>query len=159
MKVQRTRYSLLVSLALLAGALGWSLGRLWPHWFLMELPVPVANAITMWLISTSLLIWTLVARPKLLRKDFAKRLPPIVAARTAALALAGSRAGSLVLGFYLGLLIINLGLTRNAEVSSRMLIIGAVIVAALVLVATALWLERLCEVRQPPDDGSALTSA
>lgn len=159
MKIERTRYSLLVSLTLLAGALGWSLGRLWPHWFLMELPVPIANAITMWLISVSLLIWTLVARPKLLRKDFAKRLPPIVAARTAALALAGSRAGSLVIGFYLGLLLINLGLTRNSEVSSRLLTIGLTLLAAVVLVGTALWLERLCEVKQPPDDGSALTKA
>ena len=159
MRIQRTRYSLLVSLTVLAGALGWSLGRLWPHWFLMELSVPVANAITMWLISISLLVWTLVARPKLLRKDYAKRLPPIVAARTAALALAGSRVGSLVLGFYLGLLILNLGLTRTAEVTSRLLTIGAVLVAAVVLIATALWLERLCEVKQPPEDGSALTSA
>ena len=125
----------------------------------MELSVPVANAITMWLISISLLAWTLVARPKLLRKDYAKRLPPIVAARTAALALAGSRVGSLVLGFYLGLLILNLGLTRTAEVTSRLLTIGAVLVAAVVLIATALWLERLCEVKQPPEDGSALTSA
>ena len=155
MYLGRTRFRLLITLAVLAGSLGWSLGRLWPHWFLTELAVPVANAVTMWLISAALLVWTIVARPKLTRQKFAKPLPPIVAARTAALALSGSRAGSLVFGFYIGLLIINLNLTRTPEVTARLMTITLVLIAAALLIGVSLWLERLCEVKQPPDDGAA----
>ncbi|NBU32035.1 MAG: DUF3180 domain-containing protein [Actinobacteria bacterium] len=153
MKLDRTRPSFLVALAVLASALGWSIGRLWPHWFMVQLSVPWINAVTMWFLAITLLAWTLIARPKLQRKKIGPRLPPIVAARTAALAMSTSRVGSLVFGFYTGLLILNLGLTRTSEVGYRISIIGLILVAAAILVITALWLERMCEVNDKNADG------
>lgn len=159
MKLEKTRFSFLATLAVLAGAFGWSLGRLWPHWFQMQMSIPMLNAWTMWLIALSLLIWTIVARPKLLRKKNSIPLPPIVAARSAALALAGSRVGALVLGFYLGLLALNLNLPETPDGNDRLITIGLIVLAAILLIGTAIWLERLCQVKQPPSDDGATAKA
>jgi Protein of unknown function (DUF3180) len=159
MKLERTRISLLTALALLTAALGWSMARLWPHWFLVQMPVPPMNAVTMWLLATTLLIWTLLARKRLQSEIPSNRMPPLVAARTVALAMAGSRVGALVLGFYVGLLVINLQLIRSPDVSQRILIIALVALAALLLTVTAMWLERLCQIKHPPSDGSSTEPA
>lgn len=135
-----------------ASAFGWSLAKLWPHWFLVQLPVPVINAATMWFLALTLLIWTLMARKRLQEEKPSNRLHPLVAARTVALAMSGSRVGALVFGFYVGMLIVNLQLTRTPDVSSRLLIIALVTVAALTLAVVAVWLERLCQIKQPPTD-------
>jgi hypothetical protein len=156
MKLERTRISFLVWLGIFSAAFGWSMARLWPHWFLVQLPVPAVNAVTMLLLAATLLIWTLLARKRLQSEKRENRMHPLVAARTAALAMAGSRVGALVFGFYLGLIAVNLQLTRTPDVSQRLFISLLVAIAALVLSATAVWLERLCQIKQPPtDDGSA----
>lgn len=159
MKLQRTRLSFLAYLVLLAGALGWSLARLWPHWFLVQLPVPAINAVTMWLLAVTLLIWTLLARKRLQGKEPGNRLPPLVAARTVALAMAGSRVGALAFGFYLGLVAVNLQLTRTPDVDQRLITIALVAGASLLLTVTAVWLERICQVKQPPADGTGAEPA
>lgn len=154
MKLERTRISFLVWLGIFAAALGWSLARLWPHWFLVQFPVPSVNAVTMWLLAGTLLIWTILARKRLQGHKPGNRLHPLVAARTVALAMAGSRVGALASGFYVGLLAANLQLTRTPDVSQRILTIVLVAVASLVLTLTAVWLERLCEIKQPPSGGA-----
>lgn len=113
----------------------------------------------MWLLAATLLLWTLLARKRLQGDSSANRMPPLVAARTVALAMAGSRVGALVFGFYVGLLVINLQLTRTPDVSQRLLIIALVALAALVLTVTAVWLERLCQIKQPPTDGDGVEPA
>lgn len=159
MKLERTRVSFLVSLVVLCAGLGWALARLWPRWFLVQLPVPAINAVTMWLLATTLLIWTLLARKRLLSKKPGNRMPPLVAARTVALAMAGSRVGALVFGFYVGLVGVNLQLTRTPDVSQRLKIISLVAVAALLLTVTAVWLERICQIKQPPSDSTGAQNA
>ena len=152
MKLQSTRISFLLGLGAVSAALGWSMARLWPHWFLVQLPVPSINAATMWLLAITLLVWTLLARKRLQGEKSASRMHPIVAARTVALAMAGSRVGALVFGFYFGLLAANLQITRTPDVSERLFTISLVAVAALVLTATGVWLERMCQIKQPPTD-------
>lgn len=154
MKLERTRISFLASLGIFAAALGWSLARLWPHWFLVQLPVPTVNAVTMGLLAVTLLIWTVLARKRLQGNKSGNRMHPLVAARTVALAMAGSRVGALVFGFYVGLLAANLQLTRTSDVSKRILIILLVALTSLVLTVTALWLERMCQIKQPPLGGA-----
>jgi len=159
MKLQRTRISFLLYLVSLAGTLGWSLARVWPRRFLVQLPVPAINAVTMWLLAATLLIWTLLARRRLQGKEPGNRLPPMVAARTVALAMAGSRVGALVFGFYLGLAALNLQLTRTPDVDNRLITIALVAAASLLLTVTAVWLERLCQIKQPPTDGTGAEPA
>jgi len=152
MKLERTRISFLIKLGTVGVALGWSVAQLWPHWFLVQLPVPFINAATMWLLAITLLIWTFLARKRLHDAKPENRMHPLIAARTVALAMAGSRVGALVFGFYVGLLVANLQLTRTPDVSQRLFISTLVALAALVLTATAVWLERLCQIKQPPTD-------
>ena len=97
-----TKVRLLLTLAVLAGAIGWGAVSLIQGQSGRILPVPWLAASTMWILALALGIWTLLARPRLQRRPGTKSLPPIVAARTAALAMAASRTGSLVGGFYLG---------------------------------------------------------
>ena len=144
-----TRIRLLAGLAVIAAAVGWGAAMLVDGWSGRVIPVPWLAGATMWFLALALLIWTLLSRPRLQRKPGSRPLPPLVAARTAALAMAASRTGSLVAGFYTGIAI--------GTLPSRMTEAGSVSVAAaltttlgsLALVAAALWLERTC--RLPVD--------
>jgi hypothetical protein len=78
----------------------------------------------------------------------------LVAARTAALALAASRIGALVAGFYAG---IAAGMATKLATTSGLQIFWAATAAALgglALVAAALWLEHICRLPVGPDDGA-----
>jgi hypothetical protein len=85
------------------------------------------------------------------------RLEPVVAARSAALALSSSRVGSIALGFYGGVLLLN-ALTLDTEASHRCVrITSATVVASFVVLVVGLWLERIC--RLPNNLDKAATDA
>jgi len=98
-----TRIRVLVALAAIAAALGWGALTLVEGQSGRVIPVPWLSAATMWVLTVALFIWAVLSRPRLQRAEGAKPMPPLVAARTAALAMAASRVGALVGGFYLGL--------------------------------------------------------
>ena len=145
-----TRIRLLAGLAVIAAAVGWGAAVLVEGRTGRVIPVPWLAGATMWFLALALLIWTILSRPRLQRKPGTRPLPPLVAARTAALAMAASRTGSLVAGFYAGI--------ATGTLPSRMTEAGSASVAAalttalgsLALVASALWLERMCRL---PVDG------
>lgn len=145
-----TRVRLLVLLAVIAAAVGWSIVELMQGQSGRVLPVPWLAAVTMWVFALGLLAWTVVVRPRLLHRPGHRRLDPMVAARTAALAMAASRTGALVLGAYAG---IGLGAfsARHTPAGQQSLLASlATVVGALAVIVIALWLERLC--RLPVDD-------
>lgn len=74
-------------------------------------------------------------------------MPPLVAARTAALALAASRTGALIGGFYLGIALGLLGVRDTPTGSASLGAAVASVLACAVLVGAALWLEHLCRLR------------
>ena len=116
------------------------------------LAVPWGAAVALALVAAAILIWGVVARPRLLGKPGRPPLTPIVAARTAALALAASRTGAGVFGFYAG---IALGLLPERDTPAGRDYLFAALAAALasVLVMLAgLWLESLCRLRGEGDD-------
>lgn len=149
-QVNPTRLWLLAVLAVLAGAIGFAMVGIWDTAFGRTLPVPWTAAATLLILALALFFWALALRPRILRKSGTTPVSPFVAARTAALAMAASRTGALVAGFYLG---------AAAMFSSRMYIeaarerlwfsLAAAVAAALVVLA-ALWLEHIC--RLPGDD-------
>ena len=153
--MQQTKLSLLTALAVLSAAVGWSLAQLWPTWFSQGLPVPLGSALTMILVAVSLLVWTLMARARLDPESGAKRLHPLVAARTAALAMSASRVGSLAFGFYIGVLLSNLVGTESTAASDRVRASAVTAVASLITVIVALWLERICRIEEPPSQSDA----
>ncbi|MEI6108802.1 MAG: DUF3180 domain-containing protein [Actinomycetes bacterium] len=148
--MQQTKLSLLAALAVLSAATGWSLSQLWPTWFSQGLSVPIGSAVTMILVAVTLLVWTLMTRARLDPESSAKRMHPLVAARTAALAMSASRVGALALGFYFGVMLSNIVGTESPAASDRIKTCAVTAIASFVTVLVALWLERICRIEEPP---------
>jgi len=146
-----TRIRLLLVLAFLSGVLGWAIASLMDGQSGRALPVPFLAAVTLWLLAAAVLVWAALARPRLQRKPGAQPMPPIVAARTAALAMAASRTGAIVAGFYAGLAAGTLPDRLTQAGNSSLWASGAAAIGALALVIAALWLEHLCRL---PSDGA-----
>lgn len=149
-----TRIRLLVAIAAVAGSVGWGAAFLVSALTGRYLVVPWLAPVTLLLLGIALLLWTRGVRARLAHKPGTRPLPPIVAARTAALAMAASRTGAFFGGFYLGVAIELLPNWSIAVVSERVLLCGGSVLAAVLVVVAALWLERSCRLPDPPADGS-----
>jgi len=151
--MQPTKISMLAVLAILAAAVGWSVAQLWPTFFGQGMPVSIGSAIAMILVFVTMLIWTLMTRARLKPGATVNRLHPIVAARTAALAMSASRVGSLAFGFYVGVLLANVAASYSSAGTDRIRISAVTAVASLLTAAVAIWLERICQIKEPPTNG------
>ena len=151
-----TRPRLLVMIALVTGVLGWVIATIADSILGRYLPVPWSAALAMWMLGAALLIWTLLARPRLLRRPGAEPLPPLTAARTAALALAASRVGVGVAGFYLGVALVFVADLPVPAAQTGAWASGATALAGAAIVAVALWLESLCRIGGGDDDEDAV---
>ena len=152
--MQPTRIRLLVGVALVAGAVGWGVVQIVDAWLGRLVPVPWAAAGALWLLAGAVGYWAIISRPRLRHHPGSKPMEPLVAARTAALAMAASRIGALVLGFYAGIAV---GMAPSLSTPSGLQTFWASSAAALgafALVAAALWLEHLCRLPVGPDDGA-----
>lgn len=150
MTMEPTRWRLLVALAVLAAAVGWAAVKLVDAFANRTLPVPWTMAVAMGMLALALALWARGTRARLSGRAGTRPMDPIVAARTAALALAGSRTGALVAGFYVG---VGLALAPDWSVSTtrdRIITAAVTVVCAVLVILAALWLERICRI--PPDD-------
>jgi hypothetical protein len=150
--IQQTKISALSVLAVLAAAVGWSIANLWPTFFGQGMPLALGSAIAMILVFITLLLWTIMTRARLKPDATLNRLHPIVAARTAALAMAASRVGALAFGFYLGVLLANIAADYSSAGTDRIRISAVTAIASLLTAIVALWLERICRVKEPPSN-------
>ena len=150
MTMQPTRLRLLVALAVLAGAVGWAAAKLVDAYANRTLPVPWTMAVAMAMLALALALWARGTKARLSGREGTKPMDPIVAARTAALALAGSRTGALVAGFYLGVGIALVPDWSVPSVRDRIVVALVTVGFAVLVVAAAIWLERICRI--PPDD-------
>lgn len=131
--------------------------------------VPWIAPSALWLLALAVVIWAIVSRPALVDpheeqrrsgrpvpatvsptrvvRHGRRRMPPLVAARTAALAMAASRTGAAIGGLYLGIALALLprlsAPTGSASFTSAVLSF----LACAVLTAAALWLESMCRLR------------
>lgn len=159
----QTRWVPLAAIAAIALAVGWVLVDLVERVAGRILGVPWLAAVALWVLAIGVLGWALLSRGRLGHRptsgpaavgataDAGRRMPPLVAARTAALAMAASRTGALIGGFYLG---IALGLIGVSDTPTGSASIGAALASVLacaVLVGAALWLESLCRLRDGDD--------
>jgi ABC-type thiamin/hydroxymethylpyrimidine transport system permease subunit len=143
----------LVAVALVAAAIGWGVVQVVDAWLGRLVPVPWLAAAALWLVAGALVYWTISSRPRLQHKPGAKPMPPLVAARTAALAMAASRIGALVAGFYAGVAVGMLPSAATPTGSSTLWSASLASLGAVVLTLAALWLEHVCRLPiGPPDD-------
>ncbi len=152
-----TSMRLLVPLLVVAASIGWSLARLVQHWTEQMTVVGWSMPTTMAILAAALLIWTLLARPRLLRKPGHAPLAPLAAARSAAMALAASRVGTLAAGIHLGLAVALLPSRTAPSAREELLIAGLTFVFSACFTAVGWWLEVLCRVKGDSGDGSGLT--
>lgn len=158
-----TRWVPLVAIAAIALAVGWVLVDMVERIAGRILGVPWLAAIALWVLALGVLGWAILSRERLDHKRSSgpaavtasvsehRRMPPLVAARTAALALAASRTGALIGGFYLGIALGLLGVRDTPTGSASMAAAITSVLACGVLVGAALWLERLCRLRDGDD--------
>lgn len=147
-----TRIRLLVGIAVIAAALGWGAAYLTDVRLGRYLSVPWTAPVTLLLLGIALLIWTRGVRARLAHKPGTKPLPPVVATRTAALAMAASRVGAFFVGWYLGVLVDLVPSLSVPVVREYALSAGGSVLAALLVVVAALWLEHSLRLPDPPPD-------
>lgn len=152
-----TTVRLLLGVAVVAGALGWGAAYLVDVRLGRYLSVPWTAPVTFLLLGVALLLWTRGVRARLARKPGTKPLPPLVAARTAALAMAASRVGAFFLGWYLGVLAEFLPSLSVPAVRQDALAATGSVLGALLVVVAALWLEHSCRLPDPPDGEDRVT--
>jgi hypothetical protein len=152
--VTPTRPRTLVVLAVLAAAVGWAAVRLVDAFADRSLSVPWTMPVAMVLLAVALALWARGTRNRLAGRPGTTPMDPLLAARSAALAMAASRVGALVVGFYAG---VGLALAPGWEIPgirARVVTAGVTVAAALLVILAALWLERVCRVKddEPPRD-------
>lgn len=147
-----TRWRLLVALLIVSAAIGWAIVVIVDALASRILPVPWLAGATTWLLALALLFWTLLARPRLQRKPGSKPMDPLVAARTAALAMAASRTGAIIAGVYLGVMIGTFDHRETPAGASTLWAALATATGAIALTVVAMWLERICRIKSDDDD-------
>ncbi len=168
MKPTTTR--LLATLAAVGLACAVTLGRLMIATSGTLMPVSAGAPVALAVMAAALLWWTLIVRRRLVHVARARHekagsgttfvmrerpLPPIVAARTVALAFAGSRAGAYVVGWYAGIAITFLGHLDADDVRWRLVYAVLSSLLALGVVVIAVWLERSCTLPPQAPDAQA----
>ena len=144
-----TRLRLLAAMLVISAAVGWGVATLVDAYADSPLPVPWTAALVMFLLALALALWARGTRARLAGAAGTKPMDPLVAARSAALAMAASRTGAIVAGFYSGAAIAFVPSWAAASARERILIALVTVLGAVLVVVAALWLERVCRV--PPD--------
>lgn len=147
-----TRLAILVALLVGTGAVSWgvlsvaeSRGALLP-------PLPWASPLSIAVLAMAVLISTVALRRRRSGVPGTKPPQPIGVARMAVLGKAASHVGALVGGAYGGYLVFLLPSLDIGGRRDRALVAGAALLAAVLLTAAGLLLERSCRVRPPGGD-------
>jgi hypothetical protein len=154
-----TSLRLLVVTTLVGFAVGFVGARFWDLQTGAPPAVPWAAPLTLFVLAAAFGVaaWTL--KPRIERRPGHRPLDPFTSARTAVLALAGSRTGAAVTGVYLGyagFLLLDLA----NDYRRRMVLIALIAaLAGIALASAALWLERVCRIKDKDDDESGGSAA
>jgi len=148
--VTQTSLRLLLILGLAGALLGWMVSLGVESLDSRSIPVPWMAAATLAILTIALWLWTTGVRNRLARTPGTKPLPPLVAARSAALALAASRVGAVVCGFYVGLFVVLVNRLDVPAIRESALWSALSALCALALTAIAWWLERILRLPDEP---------
>jgi len=143
-----SRWSVLVSLALVAAGLSWLVVRAEYG----SLPaLTVYGPVTLVLLAAGELAYAFAVRSRIRRPGGSRRpMEPMFVARLAVLAKASSHMAALVGGLYGGFLAYTLGQLGTPRVNADSRVAGFGLLAAAILVGAALFLEYSCRVPRDP---------
>ena len=150
--MQQTKVSHLVIIFVILGAVGWAVTVVMQGQTGRALPIPGLAAAALWILGASFGLWTYFAKPRLQRLPGQKPFPPLASARIAVLAMAASRTGAVIGGFYLGAALASISNSSTPAGWSTMISAFLASIGAVLLIASGLWLESLCVARN--EDGS-----
>jgi hypothetical protein len=142
-----TSISVLIVVGLTAAAAGWLLIG-WSYGSMPDLPWSPVIVLAVLAVAEGLLAQNTSARIQ--RKAGALPVDPLAVARYVALAKASSLVGALSAGFSTGLLTW-LAMQPTEPAHDDLPAAAGGLVAALMLVGAALWLERACRIPEQPD--------
>src|SRR5207302_9029579 len=146
------RITVLLALLVVSGAVSYVLTRI----FYADVQSPPVFA-PLWLLLLALAegYTAQLTRHRLAGRQGTKPINPLVVARLAALAKASSPVGALATGAYAGFLVkVAMTAGQAAHDDPRTAIAG--VLCGVALTVAALVLERVCRVKTPPDDPTAL---
>jgi hypothetical protein len=154
-----TKVSILAALLVGAAALSWGVLRVAENRGAVLPPLPWGAPLGIAFLAAAVGVSTLALRRRLRGIPGTKPPQPIGVARMAVLGKAASHVGALAAGAYGGYLVLLLpGLDIGGR-RDRALIAGSALVAAVLLTAAGLLLERTCRVRPLGGDGPDAPSA
>lgn len=151
--VTELRIRVLVGVFVVAGILSWAGARLWNSFGTLP-SVPVAAPIVLALIAVVLAATALSIRARLKaqreRRPEAKGVDPLMAARAVVFGHASALVAALVAGMYGGTGVFLLEYLDIPARRDQAIYAGASVVAAIGVIAAAVFLERVCKL--PEDD-------
>ncbi|MFC7929967.1 DUF3180 domain-containing protein [Streptomyces cinereoruber] len=154
--MKQLRLKVLAGLFLAAGILSWGGARLWDA--VGSLPsVPVAAPIVLAVIAVVLTATALSIRARLRaqreRRPGAKGVEPLMAARAVVFGQASALVAALVAGMYGGTGVFLLGSLDVPARRDQALYAALAVLAGLAVIASALFLERVCKLPEDDDEG------
>jgi len=161
-----TTFKNILSFIFVASIVGYFLSSIYENLTATFFPLSTNTIIALFILNIALLYWIIIFRSRLRNareksQDLSRRkFPPhpLVSARTVALAFAGSRAGSLILGFYLGIVIEFLPKFELSPIKQRLGIALGIIALSAALIGLSLWLEKICRINDSDDKPGENTS-
>ena len=168
--MKRTTISLLFKIVVVTVMVGWIANSVMRLILDTYVYVGAGTSIGLLLVDAALAMWGVQIRHRLPRLEkkadgttelhrALDPLPPLLAARTAAIAMAATRTGAAVIGFYSGLIIYALPKVHTESAFHHVVMCAPAVIAATVLTAIALWIERRCSPPAPPTAEISSTSA
>jgi hypothetical protein len=157
--VKPTKLSILVALLLGSGALCWGALSIAESRGNMLPPLPWTAPLAIGFLAAAVLMSTVALRRRLSGDPGTKPPHPIGVARMAVLGKAASHVGALFGGAYGGYFVLLLPHLNIAGRRDRALVAGAALLAAVLLTAAGLLLERACRVKPPGGDDLDTPSA
>jgi hypothetical protein len=150
--VKNTTTSTLILVFLIGASIGYFGSSIYENLTSQLIFIHLNTALAILLLDIAILFWGINFRNRLLGKYRQIPVAPLVAARTTALALAASRTGAVLTGFYLAVAIFFIPSMANQTSSQRLTnaLISAFV--AIWLMFLGVWLEQICRIKQPNDD-------
>ncbi len=159
-QIQPTRVAVLIAVAVVTGAVAWGIALVYDDRTGKQWAVPWSVVFVLGFLAAVVFAMALALRSRLAalragRPD-ARPVDPVFAARSLLVAKASSLAGALIAGLYAGYGIFLAGNLNMADRRDRAIVCLVAVIAAVLLAAAGLWLERVLRVPpdelEPPDD-------